>query len=75
MLLQKNYQLDMSQRLADQKALFDAQRKKNLADKKDKKESKLEEKKKSKIGSSIAKAVIKPFGNLFDNLLNFRMVF
>lgn len=62
--------LDMSQRLADQKALFDAQRKKNIADKKDAAESKLEEKKKSKIGSSIAKAVIKPFGNLFDNLLN-----
>ena len=62
--------LDMSQRLADQKALFDAQRKKNLDDKKDAAESKLEEKKKSKIGSSIAKAVVKPFGNLFDNLLN-----
>ena len=62
--------LDMSQRLADQKALFDAQRKKNIDDKKDAAESKLEEKKKSKIGSSIAKAVIKPFGNLFDNLLN-----
>ena len=55
--------LDMSQRLADQKALFDAQRKKNLDDKKDAAESKLEEKKKSKIGSSIAKAVVKPFGN------------
>tara|TARA_B100002052_G_scaffold77563_1_gene70571 strand:+ start:4267 stop:5577 length:1311 start_codon:yes stop_codon:yes gene_type:complete len=62
--------LDMSQRLADQKALFDAQRKKNIDDKKDAAESKLEEKKKSKIGSSIAKAVIKPLGNLFDNLLN-----
>ena len=62
--------LDMSQRLADQKALFDAQRKQNLDDKKDKAEKNLEEKKKSKIGSSIAKAVIKPFGNLFDNLLN-----
>ena len=62
--------LDMSQRLADQKALFDAQRKKNIDDKKDAAENKLEEKKKSKIGSKIAKAVIKPFGNLFDNLLN-----
>lgn len=62
--------LDMSQRLADQKALFNAQRKKNIDDKKDAAESKLEEKKKSKIGSSIAKAVVKPFGNLFDNLLN-----
>ena len=62
--------LDMSQRLADQKALFDAQRKKNIDDKKDASESKLEEKKKSKIGSGIAKAVVKPLGNLFDNLLN-----
>tara|TARA_B100000945_G_C20371238_1_gene592203 strand:- start:19 stop:1341 length:1323 start_codon:yes stop_codon:yes gene_type:complete len=62
--------LDMSQRLADQKALFDAQRKKNIDDKKDAAENKLEEKKKSKIGSKIAKTVLKPFGNLFDNLLN-----
>jgi len=62
--------LDMSQRLADQKALFDAQKKKNIDDKKDATENKLEEKKKSKIGSKIAKTVLKPFGNLFDNLLN-----
>jgi len=62
--------IEMSQRLQDQKALFDAQRKQNLDDKKDKAEKNLEEKKKSKIGSSIAKAVIKPFGDLFNNLLN-----
>ena len=62
--------LDMSQRLADQKALFDAQKKKNIDDKKDAAESKLEEKKKSKIGSSIAKTVVKPFGNLFNNLMD-----
>ena len=62
--------LDMSQRLANQKALFDAQKKKNIDDKKDATEDKLEEKKKSKIGSKIAKTVLKPFGNLFDNLLN-----
>jgi len=62
--------IEMSQRLQDQKALFDAQRKQNLDDKKDKAEKNLEEKKKSKIGSSIAKTVIKPFGDLFNNLLN-----
>ena len=62
--------IDMSQRLQDQKALFDAQRKQNLDDKKDKAEKNLEEKKKSKIGSSIAKTVVKPFGDLFNNLLN-----
>ena len=62
--------LDMSQRLADQKALFDAQKKKNIDDKKDAAENKLEEKKKSKIGSSIAKTVVKPFGNLFNNLMD-----
>lgn len=69
-IITEKLSLDMSQRLADQKALFDAQKKKNIDDKKDAAESKLEEKKKSKIGSSIAKAVVKPFGNLFDNLLN-----
>ena len=62
--------IEMSQRLQDQKALFDAQRKQNLDDKKDKAEKNLEEKKKSKIGSSIAKTVVKPFGDLFNNLLN-----
>jgi len=62
--------LDMSQRLREQKALFDEQRKQNLEDKKENAEKKLEEKKKSKIGSKIGKAVLKPFGNLFDNLMN-----
>ena len=69
-IITEKLSLDMSQRLADQKALFDAQKKKNIDDKKDAAENKLEEKKKSKIGSSIAKAVVKPFGNLFDNLMN-----
>ena len=62
--------MDMSQRLRDQKALFDEQRKQNLEDKKENAEKKLEDKKKSKIGSKIGKAVIKPFGNLFDKLMN-----
>ena len=62
--------MDMSQRLRDQKARFDEQKKQNLEDKKENAEKKLEEKKKSKIGSKIGKAVIKPFGNLFDKLMN-----
>ena len=62
--------MDMSQRLRDQKARFDEQRKQNLEDKKETAEKKLDEKKKSKIGSKIGKAVIKPFGNLFDKLMN-----
>jgi len=62
--------MDMSQRLRDQKKLFDEQRKQNLEDKKENAEKKLEEKKKSKIGTKIGKAVLKPFGNLFDKLLN-----
>ena len=62
--------MDMSQRLRDQKARLDEQRKQNLEDKKENAEKKLEEKKKSKIGSKIGKAVIKPFGNLFDKLMN-----
>ena len=69
-IITEKLSLDMSQRLADQKALFDAQKKKNIDDKKDAAENKLEEKKKSKIGSSIAKAVVKPFGNLFNNLMD-----
>ena len=39
--------LDMSQRLADQKALFDAQRKQNLDEKREGEENKLEERTKS----------------------------
>ena len=63
-------QLDLSNRLADQKALLDAQRQNNLNDQRDQKENQLETKKKTtKIGSSIKKNVIKPFGNIFDKLL------
>ena len=61
----------MSQRLRDQKALFDAQRKQNLDEKKGDKENKLEEKKKTqKLGSSLAKKVVKPFTDIFDKLMN-----
>ena len=63
--------LDMSQRLRDQKALFDAQRKQNLDDKKSTAETNLEQKKKNqKLGTKLAKKVIQPFSNIFDKLLN-----
>ena len=39
-IITEKLSLDMSQRLADQKALFDAQKKQNLDDKKDAAESK-----------------------------------
>ena len=62
--------VEMSERLKEQKLLFDAQRKKNLDDKRDKKEESLENKKKSKIGNKIAKKVLQPFGDIFKKLLN-----
>ncbi len=70
-LVTEKLSIDMSQRLADQKALFDAQRKQNLDDKRENEENKLEERVKSqKIGTKISKQVLKPFGNIFDKLLN-----
>ena len=63
--------LDMSERLKEQKALFDAQRKQNLDDKKSNAEKNLEQKKKNqKLGTKLAKKVIQPFSNIFDKLLN-----
>ena len=64
----KKLALDMSQRLLDQKALFDIQRKQNLADKRDSKEKELEAKQKSKVVSKLGKAAIKPFVGIFDQL-------
>ena len=68
-LVTEKLSMDMSQRLQDQKALFDAQRKQNIDDKNSSVEKKLEEKKKLKIGNKIGKTVIKPFVNIFDQLL------
>ena len=62
--------LDMSQRLEEQKNLFDQQRKDNLDKKRDDKEEKLETVKKSKITKKLASVISKPFGNIFDKLLN-----
>tara|TARA_B100000401_G_scaffold256369_1_gene174230 strand:+ start:352 stop:1617 length:1266 start_codon:yes stop_codon:yes gene_type:complete len=63
-------QLDYSQRLEEQKNLFDQQRKDNLDKKRDDKEEKLETVKKSKITKKLASVISKPFGNIFDKLLN-----
>ena len=70
----KKLALDMSQRLLDQKALFDIQRKQNLADKRDSKEKELEAKQKSKVVSKLGKAAIKPFVGIFDKLKNLAMI-
>ena len=63
-------QLDYSQRLEDQKKLFNQQRKDNLKDKRDAKEERLEDKKKGKITKKLANTIIKPFSNIFDKLFN-----
>jgi len=63
-------QLDYSQRLEDQKNLFNQQRKDNLKDKRDAKEEILEGKKKGKITKKLANTIIKPFGNIFEKLFN-----
>ena len=68
-LVTEKLSMDMSQRLQDQKALFDAQRKQNIDDKNSSAEKNLEEKKKLKIGNKIGKTVMKPFVNIFDQLL------
>lgn len=63
-------QLDYSQRLEEQKNLFDQQRRDNLDKKRKDKEEKLETVKKSKISKKLASVITKPFGNIFDKLLN-----
>ena len=67
-------QLDMSQRLADQKQAFENQRKLNLLDKRNKKEEDIEAKKKVKKVSALGKAVMKPFGNIFDKIAELGMI-
>ena len=67
-------QLDMSQRLEDQKQAFENQRKLNLLDKRNKKEEDIEAKKKVKKVSALGKAVMKPFGNIFDKIAELGMI-
>ena len=67
-------QLDFSQRLEEQKNLFDQQRKDNLDKKLDDKEEKLETVKKSKISKKLASVISKPFGNIFDKIAELGMI-
>ena len=67
-VISQKLQLDMDQRIKDQKAAFENQRKLNLIDKRDKKEEEIEAKRKSKVASKLGKAAIKPFVGIFDRL-------
>jgi hypothetical protein len=73
-VISQKLQLDMDQRINDQKAAFDNQRKLNLADKRGSKEEELEAKKKSKVVSKLGKAAIKPFEGIFDKLKRLAMI-
>jgi hypothetical protein len=67
-VISQKLQLDMDQRIKEQKAAFQNQRKLNQADKRDTKEEELEAKRKSNIVKKLGKATIKPFVGIFDQL-------
>ena len=67
-VISQKLQVDISQRIQDQKDAFENQRKLNLLDKRNKKEEDIEAKKKVKKVSALGKAVMKPFGNIFDKI-------
>ena len=67
-VISQKLQLDMDQRIKDQKTAFENQRKLNLIDKRGKKEEEIEAKRKSKVASKLGKAAIKPFVGIFDRL-------
>ena len=73
-VVSQKLQLDMDQRIKDQKAAFENQRKLNLIDKRDKKEEELEAKRKSKVASKLGKAAIKPFVGIFDQLKQLALI-
>ena len=73
-VISQKLQLDMDQRIKDQKAAFENQRKLNLIDKRDKKEEEIEAKKKSKVVSNLGKAAIKPFVGIFDRLKRLALI-
>ena len=73
-VISQKLQLDMDQRIKDQKAAFENQRKLNLIDKRDKKEEEIEAKRKSKVTSKLGKAAIKPFVGIFDQLKQLALV-
>jgi hypothetical protein len=67
-VISQKLQLDIDQRIKDQKAAFENQKKLNLIDKRGKKEDEIEAKRKSKVASKLGKAAIKPFVGIFDQL-------
>ena len=73
-VISEKLQLDMDQRLKDQKDAFENQRKLNLLDKRNKKEDELEQKKKIKKTSKLGKAVAKPFVGMFDKIKQLAMI-
>ena len=73
-VISQKLQLDMDQRIKDQKAAFENQRKLNLIDKRDKKEEEVEAKRKSKVASKLGKAAIKPFVGIFDQLKQLALI-
>ena len=73
-VISQKLQVDISQRIQDQKDAFENQRKLNLLDKRNKKEEDIEAKKKVKKVSALGKAVIKPFGNIFDKIAELGMI-
>jgi len=73
-VISEKLQLDMSQRLADQKQAFENQRKLNLLGKRDKKEEELEAKKKVKKVSALGKSITKPFVGMFDKIKELAMI-
>ena len=73
-VISQKLQVDISQRIQDQKDAFENQRKLNLLDKRNKKEEDIEAKKKVKKVSALGKAVMKPFGNIFDKIAELGMI-
>ena len=73
-VISQKLQVDISQRIQDQKDAFENQRKLNLLDKRNKKEEDIEAKKKVKKVSALGRAVMKPFGNIFDKIAELGMI-
>ena len=73
-VISQKLQVDISQRIQDQKDALENQRKLNLLDKRNKKEEDIEAKKKVKKVSALGKAVMKPFGNIFDKIAELGMI-
>jgi hypothetical protein len=73
-VISQKLQLDIDQRIKDQKEAFENQRKLNLIDKRDNKEEEIEAKRKSKVVSKLGKAAAKPFVGIFDRLKQLALI-